>query len=104
MSVEKQNNDNSDKNGKWEEYRLWIIDSIRRYGTDIEDIKKTYVTKDDISKISSGISSTNKDLSTFKEFVTGQLSALQIKSGVWGLIAGFLAVLIGVILKYFKIG
>ena len=63
-------------NGGWERYKIYVLESLKRL----------------ISKVDKLEEKTNQ--------LEKKVAELQIKSGVWGLIAGFL----GVLIMYFIMG
>ena len=64
-------------------YRIFILETLHRYNKDLDEIKKLQIT-------------IVQDLSD----VRAQLAGLKVQSGVWGLIAGSLPVLIAMLSKW----
>jgi len=72
----------NEKDG-WDEYRIYILKALERYNEDLDDVRnlQTVIVK---------------DLSDVK----AQLAGLKVQSGIWGLIAGSLPVLVAMLLKW----
>ena len=69
--------------GDWKKYKIWVIDNIRRLRNDVDKLSEdiNVVIMDKLNKLEN------------------KITALQVKSGVWGLIAGLLGVVIAMIIK-----
>ena len=67
----------------WDAYRIYILETLYRYNKDLDEVKKLQIT-------------IVQDLSD----VRAQLAGLKVQSGVWGLIAGSLPVLIAMLSKW----
>jgi hypothetical protein len=72
------NNDDS-----WKRYKIYVIDNIRRLRIEVDKVRE---------KI-------DEDIVTKLNYLENQISKLQVKSGVWGLLAGLLGVLIAMIIR-----
>ena len=68
---------------EWKNYRIWVIDTVRRLRGEVDDLRKQI---NDVVMVKLG------DLEN-------KITALQVKSGVWGLLAGLLGVVIAWIIK-----
>lgn len=71
----------------WDAYRIYILETISRFNKDLDDIKKLQA-------------SLVQDISGVKAEIAG----LKVQSGVWGLIAGSLPVLIAMLSKWILSG
>jgi hypothetical protein len=67
----------------WDAYRIYILETLARYNKDLDEVKKLQTT-------------IVQDLSEMK----AQIAGLKVQSGVWGLIAGSLPVLIAMVSKW----
>lgn len=76
--IEMVNNDDS-----WNRYKIYVIVTIKRLRQEVDGIRK---------KI-------DEDIITKLNFLENEISKLQVKSGVWGLLAGLLGVVIAMIIK-----
>jgi len=73
-----------DENGDdWKRYRIWVIDTVRRLRSEVDDLR---------GQINNVVMVKLNDLEN-------KIVALQVKSGVWGLLAGLLGVVIAWIIK-----
>lgn len=67
----------------WKKYKIWVIDNIRRLRSEVKDLRN-YINDTVMTKLND---------------LENKITALQVKSGVWGLIAGLLGVAIAMIIK-----
>lgn len=67
----------------WKKYKIWLIDNVRQLRREVKDLRDQ-INIDIIQKI-------NK--------LENEISKLQIKSGVWGAIAGLLGVTIAMLVR-----
>lgn len=74
---------NYENGGDWKKYKIWVIDNIRRLTKQVDKLSEdiNVVIMDKLNKLDN------------------KITALQVKSGVWGLIAGLLGVVIAMIIK-----
>lgn len=75
--------DTFDEDGNWPKYRIWVIDTVSRLRSDVDGLRND-LKLDVIPKIND---------------LENKITALQIKSGVWGLIAGMIAALLAILVK-----
>lgn len=76
----------NEKNGEsWDRYKIYVIETIRRLRLEMDDLKKKM----------------DDDVMTKLNEIENEISKLQIKSGVWGLLAGLLSVLAAILIKSF---
>jgi len=67
----------------WKKYKIWVIDNIRRLRNEVDGLR---------DQVNDTIMAKLNDLEN-------KITALQVKSGVWGLIAGLLGVVIAMTIK-----
>jgi len=67
----------------WKKYKIWVIDNIRRLRSEVDSLR---------DQVNDTIMAKLNDLEN-------KITALQVKSGVWGLIAGLLGVVIAMTIK-----
>ena len=70
-------------NDDWKKYKIWVIDNVRRLRSEVDGLRK---------KINDDVMGKLNDLEN-------KITALQIKAGVWGLIAGLAGVTITILIK-----
>ena len=70
-------------NADWPKYKIWLIDSVRRLRSELDELSNK-INDDVIHKLN---------------VLENRITALQVKSGVWGLIAGLLGVVIAMAIK-----
>ena len=68
----------------WKKYKIWVIDGIRRLRVEVDALKKRI---DDVVMVKLNAIETD-------------ITKLQMKSGIWGLIAGLLGVTIALLIKW----
>jgi hypothetical protein len=73
-----------DSDDSWKRYKIYVIETIRRLRKEVDGIRQ---------KI-------DEDIVTKLNYLENQISKLQVKSGIWGLLAGVLAVVISMWVKY----
>ena len=76
-------NDVMSNGDEWKNYRIWVIDTVRRLRSEVDDLRK---------QVNDVVMVKLNDLEN-------KITALQVKSGVWGLLAGLLGVVIAWIIK-----
>ncbi len=73
-------NNNGDS---WKRYKIYVIETIRRLRKEVDGIR---------IKI-------DEDIMTKLNYLENQITKLQVKAGVWGLLAGLIGVLIAILIK-----
>lgn len=85
--MENQNDDDllyeNDNGSDWRKYKIWVIDNVRRLRSEL-DVLSDKINDDVIYKLN---------------VLENKITALQVKSGVWGLIAGLIGVVIAMAIK-----
>ena len=76
--------ENGNNGNDWKKYKIWVIDNIRRLRTEVDNLR-TQINDVVLVKLN--------DLGN-------EITRLQVKSGVWGLIAGLLGVTIALIIRW----
>jgi hypothetical protein len=80
---EKFNELENNNGDSWKRYKIYVIETIRRLRKEVDGIRV---------KI-------DEDIVTKLNYLENQITKLQVKSGVWGLLAGLLGVLIAMIIR-----
>lgn len=75
--------ENGNNGDDWKKYKIWVIDNIRRLRTEVDGLR---------SQINDVVMAQLNELEN-------KITALQVKSGIWGLIAGLLGVVIAMVIK-----
>ena len=75
---------NYENGGDWKKYKIWVIDNIRRLRNDVDKLSE------DINNVV--MEKLNK--------LENKITALQVKSGVWGIIGGGIIIGIFLLAKY----
>ena len=70
-------------NNDWKRYKIYVIETIRRLRIEVDGVRE---------KI-------DEDIVTKLNYLENQISKLQIKASVWGLLAGLIGVLIAILIK-----
>jgi len=75
--------ENGNGGNDWKKYKIWVIDNIRRLRDEVDGLREQL---NDVVMIKLGD-------------IENKIVALQVKSGVWGLIAGLLGVTIAMFIR-----
>ena len=82
MNEEKNVSSLNNIDGDWERYKLYVIETLRRLRKEVDDLEVSVKTV--LDKINT---------------IENKITALQVKSSLWGLGAGVLGAILMIILK-----